>query len=152
MTILVTGPKGILGSALCNDKRCVAWHARLENPDYQSLQLVNAAILCAGRKGFHECDGNDEAFRADVDGNISIAKHLMKHGVFVVFISTEAVERTGHRAAYSSNRLLVEQFLWTQGNNAIIRPRRFDSWNVDGLAGLCINVANKKLDGVHHWP
>ena len=152
--ILVTGPKGVLGSALCRDRRCEAWHVLLEEPYYQSLRLVtvDAAILCAGRKGFYECDGNDDVFRADVDGNISLAKQLMHHGVFVVFLSTEAVERTGHRAAYSSNRLLVEQFLWTQENNAIIRPRRFDSVNVGGLADLCIKVATEKLSGIHYWP
>ena len=69
-----------------------------------------------------------------------------------MFISTEAVERTGHRAAYSSNRLLVEQFLWTQENNAIIRPGRFDKSNVDDLASFCILIANGKLQGIHHWP
>jgi dTDP-4-dehydrorhamnose reductase len=151
MTILVTGPRGVLGSELVKIAPCAAWSTRLEDPFYQSLQLVSGAILCAGTKGFAESEGNDAAFRADVDGNIRIAKHLLGHGIFVLFVSTDAVEKVGHGTAYSRNRLLVEQFLWPQSNCAIIRPAKFDRNNAAGLAAACVKIVTDKKEGVHCW-
>ena len=156
--ILVTGHTGILGSALMKHPETHPYRRRLgedhavSNADSAAILgagTYSAAILCAGTKGFNECDGNEEVFSNDVDGNIRLIRALLKNKVFVVFISTEAVERIGHRAAYSSNRLLVEQFLWTQDNNAIIRPRKFDKSNAGLLAGFCIHIAQNKKQGIH---
>jgi hypothetical protein len=155
VTIIVTGANGLLGGEICriSKEECIAYPFRLGDRVAPNLKeaYAKSAILCAGRKGFNECDGDDFVFRADVDGNIRLIKALFKLKVFVVFISTEAVERIGHRAAYSSNRLLVEQFLWGQSGNAIIRPGRFDANTVQPLAELCIRVATEKLEGIHSW-
>ena len=148
--ILVTGATGVLGSALMEHAGTVAYNRRLE-ADHDITETYSAAILCAGSKGFHDCDGDENAFRADVDGNIRLIRALLRNKVFVVFISTEAVERIGHRAAYSSNRLLVEQYLWGQENNAIVRPGRFDANNVGDIATFCLDIAHNKKQGIHRW-
>lgn len=148
--ILVTGHTGLLGSALMKHGGTVAYPYRLEAP-HDITDTYTAAILCAGSKGFHDCDGDDIAFRADVDGNIRLIRALLRNKVFVVFVSTEAVGRIGHRAAYSSNRLLVEQYLWGQENNAIVRPSKFDEYGAHHLANFCIRIAQNKEQGIHRW-
>ena len=140
--ILITGIRGTLGSEL---------HALYPDAISADQQKVEIAYLCGGKKGFHECEGNEAVFRRDVDDNIALIKALLKDGAFVVFISTEAVERIGHGAAYSRNRLLVEQFIWTQESCAIIRPSRFDKTNAHKLAAFCQQIGEGKLDGIHHW-
>lgn len=150
MTILVLGHRGVLGSAVMKHPAAAEWGARLENPYYQSLQLVDAAILCAGTKGFAENEGNRGSFKADVDGNIGIIRHLLRHNVFVVFVSTDAVEWGAH-TAYARNRLLVEQAIWLQPNTAVVRPAKFDASNVGPLAELCVRVAIGREEGLHCW-
>lgn len=147
--ILITGINGTLGSELkllYPDALGVSRDSPL--PDCRGLSI---AYLAGGKKGFHECEGDDEAFRRDVDDNIRLIKDLLKAGAFVVFISTEAVERIGHGAAYSRNRLLVEQFLWTMGGCAIVRPARFDKTTVGSLASFCKNIGDCKREGIHYW-
>ena len=110
-----------------------------------------SAYLCAGTKGYAENEGNRESFRADVDGNISLAKMLLRAGSFVVFISTDGVEWGAH-TAYARNRLLVELALVMQPNVAIVRPAKFSKETVGPLADLCVRIGSKKIDGVHYWP
>lgn len=152
MTILVLGHKGVLGSAVMahGGDGVRAWDTRLEDPSYETWRLPRAAILCAGTKGFAENEGNRESFKADVDGNIAIIRHLLRHGVFVVFVSTDAVEWGGH-TAYARNRLLVEQALWLKPNTAVVRPAKFDASNVGSLADLCVRVAKFRKEGLHCW-
>lgn len=156
MSVLITGVTGILGSALKKKYPDAIGTSRKKCPlgcnDFY-YDGVTLAYLTAGTKGFHACDGNDQAFRSDVDGNIFLIKALVNNGAHIVFISTEAVERLGHRAAYSSNRLLVEQFMWSVDKHcAIIRPRRFDKKNVSGLVDLCMQIGELRNIGVHYWP
>lgn len=157
---LVIGADGLLGSALMailpgvigttrkadNDERV---KFRLTD-DPSVLPECSVAYLCAGTKGFRECEGNEAAFRADVDGNIRIAKHLLSRGTFVVFISAEGVQWAS-QYAYCRNRLLVEMALVMQPNTAIVRPGRFTSYNVGALAEFCSWVGGERRDGVHYW-
>ena len=145
---LVVGASGVLGSAIMQKTKAHAYPGRLEAQGWSFNYEV--AYLCAGTKGFRENEGNQKSFQADVDGNVRLAKMLLKAGSFVVFISTEAVE-WGAQTAYARNRLLVEQALWMQDNTAIIRPGKFDRNTVGPLADLCLKVANQKLEGVHYW-
>ena len=146
--ILITGSTGVLGSALMKRKGVFAHNGRLED-DYQPL-TCKAAILCAGTKGYKECEGNTEAFRADVDGNIRLIRYLLSMGSFVVFVSSEGVEWGAH-TAYARNRLLVEQTLWLREGTAVIRPGKFDKDTVSPVADLCMKVCREKLEGVHYW-
>lgn len=151
----VTGGSGVLGREIVKRLKEVYAPTResfdLGSGQFKDLKLVvTTAYLCAGTKGFAECEGNLKAFRSDVDGNIRLIRDLRKQGAFVVFISTDAVERID--AAYSRNRLLVEQFLWTQSNCAVIRPERFNEQSAPALAHFCIAVGTYEKEGVHYWP
>ena len=149
--ILVTGITGTLGRALNVVYPDVIGASRTRALP-SSLASVHLAYLTAGTKGFHECEGDEKVFRDDVDANISLIKGLLRVGAFVVFISTEAVERIGHGAAYSRNRLLVEQFIWTQEGCAVVRPGRFDTSNAPRLAEFCKQIGEGQREGIHYWP
>jgi len=118
--------------------------------DPRILPPCEIAYLCAGTKGFRENEGNEAAFKADVDGNIRIASYLLRRGTFVVFVSAEGVQWAGH-TAYCRNRLLVEMALIMQPNVAIVRPGRFAGGNVAALAKLCVDVGLNRSEGLHRW-
>lgn len=145
---LVVGATGTLGYRLMQRNGYEAYPTRLENEGYAFG--YETAYLCAGTKGYAECEGNREAFRADVDGNIRLAKHLLRQGTFVVFVSTDGVEWGAH-TAYARNRLLVEMALVMQPNVAIVRPSKFDKQTVGPLADLCIAVGEGRKEGLHYW-
>ena len=153
MPVLITGSRGILGGAI--HKRIPSAYATTRKTLNLSHQVTpefstfDTAYLCAGTKGHKECEGNAEVFRADVDGNIRLIRHLLKQGCFVVFVSTDAVE--WGTTSYTRNRLLVEQALWFQPHTAVIRPSRFTEMNVAALADLCVDVGTARKEGVHYW-
>ena len=154
--IFVLGGTGVLGNAIIRvspDRSCYV-PTRAEYDLASSVSpsgQFTVAYLCGGTKGFADCEGNRKAFRADVDGNIRLAKHLLSKGTFVVFVSTEAVEWVAN-AAYARNRLLVEMALIMQPNVAIVRPGKFDEQTVEPLARLCVDVGSNKREGLHYWP
>lgn len=152
--ILVTGGSGVLGSALVaklGERAHAPMRAELNLlQQWHPVQHYNGAFLCAGTKGYKECEGNTEAFAADVDGNIRLIRTLRKTGTFIVFISTDAVDWAAN-TAYARNRLLVEQALWLEPNCAVVRPRKFDVNTAPELADFCINVFTGSMEGVHTW-
>ena len=157
MTSLVIGGNGVLGSAIVRLENA-QFSTRRHGPGvYYCLDLDPAVLptcdvsyLCAGTKGYKECEGNAEAFRPDVDGNIKLIRHLFKAGSFIVFISSEGVE-WGAATAYARNRLLVESALWMMPRTAIVRPGKFDAENVEDLARRCIEIGNTRVEGIHYW-
>lgn len=175
MKILVTGGSGLLGSALrfleiehevsfpprklreytmyvnLDGEPSKIWALNLSSPTPEEVKNFKIAFLCAGTKGTQECEGNREVFLADVDGNIRLARHLLKQGTFVVFVSTDAVE-TSLNTAYARNRFLVEQALGGLPNTAIFRPGRFDKLNVDKAARALATIGLQRLEGLHRWP
>ena len=152
MSSLIIGATGVLGSALHKLIPDTYAPTRKEydlTDDPSSLPTVATAYLCAGTKGHQACEGNQAVFQSDVDGNIRLAKSLLKRGTFVVFVSSDAVE--WWNSAYSRNRLLVEMALIMQPNVAIVRPGRFDGRNVGELAFFCRSVGHNRIEGVHYW-
>ena len=111
----------------------------------------NHVFLCAGTKGFAECEGNRAAFRADVDGNIYLARHVLADGAFVVFVSTDAVE-TALGSAYARNRFMVELAIGGLPNVAIFRPGRFTKDNVTEVAKALAHVGLNRIEGLTRWP
>lgn len=148
---LVVGATGCLGCELVCRRGHVAYLGRLDDEPEDSGRTYGVAYLCAGTKGFAENEGNRASFRADVDGNIRLARHLLKQGTFVVFISTDAVEWALH-TAYARNRFMVELAIGGLPNVAIIRPSKFTAETVGPLADLCVKVGQQKLEGLHRWP
>lgn len=122
----------------------------LEFGDPQGLK-ADLAFLCAGTKGYAECEGNRKAFRSDVDGNIRLARSLLKGGAFVVFVSTDAVEWALH-TAYARNRFMVELAIGGLPNVAIFRPAKFDRNNVGEVAKACAAVGLERRVGLTRWP
>ncbi len=146
---LVLGASGTLGSELMKMRDMEAATFRLEDDVYPTGYDI--AFLCAGTKGFADCEGNREAFRADVDGNIRLARRLLKVGTFVVFVSTDAVE-VALNGAYARNRFLVELALGGLPNVGIFRPGRFDKSNALEVAIACYEVGYRRIEGLTRWP
>lgn len=115
------------------------------------LYGIELAFLCAGTKGFAECEGNRAVFRADVDGNIKLARQLLAEGAFVVFVSTDAVE-VALNGAYARNRFMVELAIGDLPNVAIFRPGKFNSENVNQVAIACARVGLDRIAGLTRWP
>ncbi len=146
---LVVGATGLLGSELMKMRDMEAATFRLE--DNVDPKNYDVAFLCAGTKGFAECEGNRKAFRSDVDGNIRLGRTLWRSGTFVVFVSTDAVE-WGLHTAYARNRFLVELALGGLPNIAIFRPGKFDNHNAVHVARACARVGINKIEGLTRWP
>lgn len=147
---LIVGATGLLGKALMEllpDRH--AYTRRLEQEPY--APGYECAFLCAGTKGFAENEGNREAFRADVDGNIRLARHLLRQGTFVVFVSTDAVEWALH-TAYARNRFMVELAIGDLPTVAIFRPAKFGPENVAEVAKACARVGIERIEGLTRWP
>ena len=156
MSTIIFGGTGMLGTALCKlDLPGGGYFIPrskfdLDGGDLSGLEC-ELAFLCAGTKGFAACEGNAKAFRADVDGNIRLARHLLKQGTFVVFVSTDAVE-VACGAAYARNRLFVELAIGGLPNVAIFRPAKFGPHNVAEVARACADVGLKRIEGHTRWP
>jgi len=150
---LIIGGSGLLGRALqkiiptayAPTRKDFALQERTE------FHGIDLAFLCAGTKGFAECEGNRAAFRSDVDGNIRLARHLLKQGTFVVFVSTDAVEWALH-TAYARNRHMVELAIGGAPGVAIFRPAKFDVSTVASVAQLCASIGLNRIEGLTRWP
>lgn len=163
MISLIVGADGLLGSHLMLDERLGSrWGTvrkarlgftefHLENFDPPNVPVPDIAFLCAGTKGFAECEGNRDAFRADVDGNVCLANRLLRTGTFVVFVSTDAVE-WGLHTAYARNRYYVELALAGNLNAAIFRPRKFEAGRVREVAKLCADIGLERNAGLYREP
>lgn len=148
---LIIGGSGLLGKALRLRLDCVAPSRSefdLRGGDLSVLPDCDTAYLCAGIRYFQKCEGSASVFQADVDGNLRVARHFLKRGTFVVFVSSDAVENMAH-TAYGRNRLLVEMSLIMQPNVAIIRASRFTEETVGKLADFIIGVG--RTQGLHYW-
>ena len=157
MNFFITGGMGLLGTALrhyfMDDHNIYAprrLHFDLRDGAYED-HSNDVAFLCAGTKGFAENEGNRESFRSDVDGNIRIARHLLKQGTFVVFVSTDAVEWALH-TAYARNRFMVELAIGGLPNVGIFRPAKFTAETVAEVARACADVGLKRKEGLTRWP
>jgi hypothetical protein len=161
MKTLIIGAQGLLGAALMKDGRLGEriGTSRRGTEGYIPFSLecgallpaCDLAFLCAGTKGFAQCEGNRAAFLADVDGNIAVARFLMSVGAFVVFVSSDAVEVLGH-TAYGRNREMVEAALVMQPLAGIFRPGKFDSASVHECALACADVGLYRRQGITRWP
>lgn len=164
---LVMGGTGLLGNAIIrrlpNHSCYVPSRAEFDLKDepqsweffdysthVPEVRKCEVAYLCAGTKGFQECEGDRGIFHADVDGNIRLIRSLLKADVFVVFVSTDAVEFLAN-TSYARNRLLVEQALWMKDGCAVVRPSRFNEHTVSAFAEFCVDIGENKKEGVHCW-
>jgi dTDP-4-dehydrorhamnose reductase len=158
MKVLVIGGSGLIGSAVvrhfrsCLHEVLAPSHAELDlaNPPVE-LPQVDAAVICAGPKGFRPCEaeGAIPSWRINVDGVLDIGIRLMRAGASLVFVSTDAVEWAD--SAYARQKAYAEIGLRAAGSPAIIRPERVTPEAVVDLA-IAIHGALYCSPRVHHWP
>lgn len=157
MNTFITGGSGLLGGALFAMEELGRRRAPPRSvfdialPPDLVADSIDLAFLCAGTKGFARCEGNAAVFRADVDGNIRLARYLLKQGAFVVFVSTDAVE-VAAGSAYARNRFFVELALSGLPNVGIFRPGMFNAANVAEAATACARVGLWRIEGLTRWP
>jgi len=113
------------------------------------LPLCDTAFLCAGIKGFKECERDPMAWRVNVDGMLAVGRRLMRRDTFVVYVSTDAVEWSWD--AYARQRAMVELGLQSIGEPAIMRCEKFDERTAPRLAQAMIAIGETQQAGVHHW-
>lgn len=154
MRVLVIGASGLIGAALV-EALDAAGHAVLA-PSHGEFDLVSppaelpacdAAVLTAGPKGFRPCEGNAETWKANVDGPLQVGIALMRRGVQLVFVSTDAVMWSD--AAYARQKAHAEIGLLAAGNPAIVRPERVSVERAPQLAQFIIAVIGKP--GIYNW-
>lgn len=166
MRALILGSNSCIGRALyqqsvqMTDWRMIeTWHRRRASPRHSiHLDLVepiptlppcDIAFLCAGIKGFKECERDPMSWRVNVDGILSAGKQLMRANAFVVYVSTDAVEWSD--SAYARQKAHAEIGLQAFGDPAIVRCQRFDDATAPRAATAMIEIAINRRAGVHHW-
>jgi uncharacterized protein YbjT (DUF2867 family) len=166
MRVLVIGGSGLIGSAVVAELLAHAHdvlapsHAELDLADPPAhLPQVDAAVICAGPKGFRPCEaeGAIPSWRVNVDGVLNVALRLMGFPIStkVVFVSSDAVEWSD--GAYARQKAVVEVALQAAGcspiiaSPTIIRPERVTPETAPSLA-VAISIAIDAPGGVIHWP
>ena len=167
---LVIGGDGLVGSALRSklNSRHLAWQATsrraipteawpgpvlldLAAIDWQYLPMITrgTVYLVAYMSKFIDCESNPLAWRVNVDAQIELARQYSRHGAFVVFISSEAVEKAGG-TAYGRQKAHVESYMRTI-DAAIIRPSRIPPNRVDYFAKVVVDIGVERKPGLMRW-
>ena len=107
------------------------------------------AYICAGANGAKACEGNQDAFRVNVDGPIEIARIVTGRGGFVVWIGSMSVEWMG--AAYQRHKLAAEGVLRLMRGVGVVRAGRVVNGNVDDLCRTLIRVGRNREEGLIRW-
>lgn len=165
MKLLVVGATGYIGSALLHlaHGRGIAVegtsrrregigfaHYDLLAPQSGELPACDVAFLCAGVADYRRCEGNAEAYRINVDGNMAAGKRLMvERGAFVVYLSSVAAEWAGH-SAYGRHKILVETFLQAIGEPAIVRFERVTPQTLTSTCERLLQIGMEQRAGIHH--
>lgn len=156
MRALVVGGSGLIGSALvmvlqsAGHSVIAPTHTELDLldlPPHVPLPQVDAAFICAGIKGLQPCEGNGMSWRVNVDGALLLGKALMKRGVNLLYVSSDAVEWSN--SSYARQKALVEVGLLAAGDPVIVRPCRVSDWSASILAEMMVKVIGSP--GIYHW-
>lgn len=159
MSELIIGGAGFIGTAmrrLLPDARFTSrqhiderYALDLRNFGADDVPACDVAYLCAGANGAKACEGSQDAFRANVDGPIELARIIGARGGFLVVISSMSVEWLD--TAYQRQKLAAECVLRTLPAVGIVRAGRVVGANVDELCGTLIRVGRNRVAGVMRW-
>ena len=150
------GASGFIGRALVEmAPEAVTAGRGPENDLYMDLRTVRdvppceVAYICAGANGARVCEGNQDAFLANVDGPIEVARIVGSRGGFTVWISSMSVEWGA--GAYQRQKLAAETVLRNMRGVGIVRAGRVTRDNVKDLCAALLRVGRGRLGGVTRW-
>ena len=159
MNELVIGSDGFIGARLMAMAQCEGTTRRSKTkpeklhfdlldmpPQSKWADKYHVYYLCAGANGAKRCEGSQNAFVANVDAPIAIAKAVKG---FVVYVSSMSVEWMD--GAYQRQKLAAETVLRTMPNVGIVRAGRVVNSNVDDLCKALLEVGRGRLTGVTRW-
>jgi nucleoside-diphosphate-sugar epimerase len=157
MSELVIGADGFIGSRLVEMCACVGTSRRPGTKHLHFDMSVPRAILipadivyvCAGANGAKRCEGNQDAFRVNVDAPIEIANEVAKAKGFMVWISSMSVEWLD--GAYQRQKLAAEMVLRSMPHVGVVRAGRVTRDNRDDLCELLVAVGRNKVSGLTRW-
>lgn len=152
---LIIGANGFIGAALHKKIPDAATTTReklnLLFLDIAPVGIVDHDIvyLCAGTNGAKRCEGNQDAFRVNVDATVDLARLCASYHAFMVYIGSMSVEWSD--GAYQRQKLAAETILRTMKNVGIVRAGRVLKSNVDELCDFMIEVGRAKEPGLFRW-
>lgn len=113
--------------------------------DPSFLKDYSTIYLCAGANGAKRCEGQQDAYRANVDATQKIARHSL----FLVWISSMSIEWS--EGAYQRQKRQAEALVSNMDNVATIRAGRVVDSNIDDLCDLMVEVGTKRVSGLYRW-
>lgn len=154
MNPIVIGATGFVGNHLMRRLGCPGTSRRgglipfdLLAMDFSALEPFDTVYLCAAMNGAKACEGSQEAFVANVDAPIELARSVR---AFVVWIGSMGVEWFA-AGAYQRHKLTAETVLRTMPNVGIVRAGRILASNLDDLTDTLIRVGANRMAGVTRW-
>lgn len=159
MTELVIGKDGYLGRMLCDWLGCEGTSRRtgaqlffdLKSSDPRTLPDADVVYIVAAKTKFRDCEIDDDAWNTNVDGPIRIGDRYRES--FIVYISSEAAEWSGH-TAYGDHKRFAELGLMSVvpfRNLAVVRPAKVTPDRIEDLCHLLQTIGKDKRFGVHRF-
>lgn len=160
MRALVIGAGGKIGSALCRalidaghevigTTRKEVDLTELQSDLYNQFDRPEVVYLCAAATRFIDCEDGRDAYLVNVDAPIAIARQFKRHGVKMVYLSSEAVERALH-TNYGMHKALAEMGLQGVGSPTIARLSKVDPETMPDACGFLVRLANA-APGTYRW-
>lgn len=156
MKELVIGATGFIGAALMAKLPGAEGTARRPGATHVldllgpiDLPAADVIYVCAGANGAKACEGNQEAFRVNVDAPIEIAREAQLFRGHVVWISSMSVEWLS--TAYQRQKLAAEGVLRLMPNVSVVRAGRVVKTNVDDLCDAMIAAGRSRRPGLVRW-
>jgi dTDP-4-dehydrorhamnose reductase len=156
---LLIGKDGQLGGALFKHfKNCTGTSRHTgARPYFQltddpsSLPASEVVFIVAAKTKFRDCEIDEDAWSINVDSPIRIANRFKDS--FIVYISSEAAEWSGH-TAYGDQKRFAEMGLRAvvpYERLAIVRPDKVTPDRIEDLCKLLEKIGKGKIWGVHRF-
>lgn len=161
----IIGGDGMVGTALCRallerGRPFTATSRRRPLPPGRSFLDLAEPKVCQGLRAdvlylvaavsrVCECEAGPLTYQVNARAPILLARHYLAYGSFVVFISTDLVERASH-LAYARQKERVEIYLEDK-NAAVISAARIAPERADEFARFVVDIAASRQCGVTRW-
>jgi dTDP-4-dehydrorhamnose reductase len=155
---LLIGKDGQLGSALHKHFKCTGTSRHVGAKPYfqltddpKNLPEAEVVFIVAAKTKFRDCEIDEDAWQVNVDGPIRIGARYRES--FIVYISSEAAEWSGH-TAYGDQKRFAEMGLRAVvpfNRLAIVRPDKVTPDRIDDLCKLVEKIGKQKVGGVYRF-